>query len=168
MTRCIKISFALAVLGLAIWASFKIGYHKGQREPITKQTDTTTTIVEKVAYKPREVATITYSAIPIPRVIFRNDTIVKLVVDSVAVSLPIEHKVYRKDGEYEIGISGVTPALDYAKTFARESVITKEVAVPTKRKWSVGLQLGIGPTYGLIGKRWDVGPYLGVGIGYNF
>lgn len=37
-----------------------------------------------------------------------------------------------------------------------------------KKRWGVGVQVGIGGQYGLVHKQFDVGPYVGIGISYNF
>lgn len=163
MERCIKISFALLVLALAIWASYKIGYKKGQREPITTQTDTITIVREKVSLRPKEIARIEYGTISIPSVVAIRDTINNTIV------LPKENVMY-EDSLYTAWVSGVSPSLDSIRI--RQKVVTITTQVPYEvvkhRKFSVGVQLGFGPQYGLINKRWDVGPYVGIGIGYNF
>lgn len=163
MERCLKCCCAILVLGLAIWASFKIGYKRGQREPITTQTDTITIVREKVAYRPKEIARIEYGTISIPSVVAIRDTIDNTII------LPKENVVY-EDSLYTAWVSGVSPSLDSIRI--RQKIVTITTQVPyevvRKRKFTFGVQVGIGPNYGLINKKWDVGPYVGIGIGYNF
>lgn len=163
MERCIKISFALAVLALAIWASFKIGYKRGQREPITTQTDTITIVREKVAYKPKEIATIKVGTVSIPAVLAVHDTLTQTIY------LPREQKRY-EDSTYTAWVSGVSPALD--SIAVRQKVITiqtQAVKVETRhQRVTFSGQLGFGAQYGLVRKQFDCGPYIGLGVSVNF
>ena len=163
MERCIKISFALAVLALAIWASFKIGYKQGQKRPIITQTDTITIVREKMSYKPKETARIEYGTIRIPSVVAVHDTTTNEIV------LPKEQKRY-EDSLYTAWVSGVRPSLDSIRV--RQKVITiqtQAVKVETRRqRVTFSAQLGIGAQYGLVRKQFDCGPYLGLGVSVNF
>ena len=48
------------------------------------------------------------------------------------------------------------------------AVVEKSTLYPKKKRFSYGLQGGIGFSYGMIGKQLDFGPYFGFGVQYNF
>ena len=77
----------------------------------------------------------------------------EVVFDTVQVRLPIESKHYSTTN-YDAWISGYEPQLDSFKVYHRE-IKTKQ------RRWSVGLQGGLGIT------PRGVQPYIGIGIGYR-
>jgi hypothetical protein len=90
------------------------------------------------------------------------DTILKPVVDSVRVALPITQKAY-KDSTYEAWVSGYEPNLDSIKVYNKviTNTIQNTVTVQKMKKWGLGVQMG----YGFSAK--GAAPYIGVGIHYN-
>ena len=75
------------------------------------------------------------------------------VGDTVAVYVPVERVVYAGEG-YRAWVSGHRPALDSI------SFVNTTVTRPARR-WSVGIQAGVGVTPA--GPQ----PYIGVGISYR-
>lgn len=85
--------------------------------------------------------------------VIRSDTVV--VRDSVFVEVPREQAVYSGTG-YRAWVSGFRPRLDSLR-------IERDVAVVSRRnrRWSVGVQAGVGMT------PRGVQPYVGVGVSYR-
>lgn len=53
-------------------------------------------------------------------------------------------------------------------TIIRDTFIQQIVYKEPKKHWGVGINAGVGGSYGLIHKQFDVGPYVGVGLIYRF
>ena len=158
--------FGFVLQGAAVAALCFIAYGFGRNRSkceIICQTDTVTVVMEKVCYKPKETASIVYATNLVPLLLARTDTVVVARVDSVTATLPVEHKTYTGD-DYECEVSGYTPKLEWIKTFAKTQTVTRTV----KRKFNVGIQLGVGLQYGVFRRSVDVGPYGGVGVEWNF
>ena len=151
------------LLPLTIWASFRIGLKKGQREPIIAKTDTITIYKEKMQYKPKEAARIKVGTISIPEVLALHDTVTHTIV------LEREQVVYA-DTCFVAWVSGYEPSLDSIAIRIPYRTITKTVQVPQVKKQRVtfGVQAGVGAQYGLISRKFDVGPYIGAGVSVNF
>ena len=81
------------------------------------------------------------------------NTISEVVFDTVTVRLPIESKHYEGVG-YEAWISGYEPSLDSISIYNR-------TILPKPKRWSIGLQGGVGMT------PKGVQPYVGVGISFR-
>ena len=77
--------------------------------------------------------------------------------DSAVVSVPIEQHEYHGEG-YRAWVSGYAPALD---SIAIERSITVVQPTDRQRRWSVGLQAGVGLT------PHGVEPYIGVGVSFR-
>lgn len=77
--------------------------------------------------------------------------------DSALVSVPIEQHEYHGEG-YRAWVSGYAPALD---SIAIERSITVMQPTCGQRRWSVGLQAGVGLT------PHGVEPYIGVGVSFR-
>lgn len=77
-------------------------------------------------------------------------------VDSVAVLVPMEQKVYTDSANYRAVISGAWVALDTIEVYPRREVVTIKQP-PDNRRWGVSLVAG----YGWAGK-WT--PFVGVGV----
>lgn len=83
----------------------------------------------------------------------------KSVPDSAAVIIPITQKVY-KDSLFRAYVSGYHPALDSIEIYRKSETIY--IRSPTKpKRWSVGIQAGLGLTPN------NIQPYIGVGVSYN-
>jgi len=80
-------------------------------------------------------------------------------VDSAAVIVPMEQKVYTDSANYRAVISGAWASLDTIEVYPRREVVTIKQP-PDTRRWGVSLIAG----YGWAGK-WT--PFVGVGISYN-
>lgn len=102
----------------------------------------------------------------------KTDTMLVAVTDTLRlrdttfVVLPREIVQYA-DSSYRAQVSGVSPRLDWIEVFPETKIITERVTLPPKR-FSFGVQVGIGAQYGLIRRQMDIGPYVGVGLQYNF
>ena len=89
-----------------------------------------------------------------------TDTVFLTRVDSVEVQVPITQKEY-KDSTYHAWVSGFEPSLDSIYVFSKTTTITKTTPVYVKKRWGVGVQVGVGVTNN------KVSPYIGVGVSYN-
>ncbi len=77
-------------------------------------------------------------------------------LDSVAVIVPMERKVYTDSANYRAVISGAWVALDTIEVYPRREIVTIKQP-PDNRRWGVSLMAG----YGWAGK-WT--PFVGVGV----
>ena len=104
---------------------------------------------------------------PVYRTNFVRDTITMVVRDTIPVFLPIEVKVY-EDSTYRAEVSGVFPSLDKIEVYQRTQVVTKEierdVLIPVRQRWGIGIQAGYGVSFG---SSPCAAPYVGVGLTYN-
>ena len=105
---------------------------------------------------------------PVYRTKIVRDTMTVILRDSIPVYLPIETKVY-EDSTYRAEVSGVFPSLDridvYQRTQVVSQIIEKQVAVPVRQRWGIGISAGYGAA--LNGKAVVLSPYIGIGIQYN-
>lgn len=82
-----------------------------------------------------------------------------LVQDSVAVQIPITQSIYA-DSSYTAWVSGYHARLDSINVYPTREIVTLREQHKPKR-WSVGMQCGLGMT------PKGVQPYVGVGIAYK-
>lgn len=96
-----------------------------------------------------------YKVVEVGRVNYVDsvNTISEVVFDTVMVRLPIESKHYEGEN-YEAWVSGYEPSLDSISIYNR-TIVTKP------KRWSIGLQGGVGIT------PKGVQPYVGVGVSYR-
>lgn len=121
---------------------------------------------------------------PLPEMMVLRDTITEIYIDTHTVYKPVPYKVevhdtvyldkpynghvftqetkwYSDNSTYDMQVSGINIELDWIKTYPKtitQYVNTKEsICVPPK-KWSIGIQGGIGIT------PKGLQPYLGVGV----
>ena len=81
------------------------------------------------------------------------NTISEVVFDTVHVRLPITSKHYEGES-YEAWVSGYEPSLDSINIY-------HHTIVPKPKRWSIGVQGGVGIT------PKGVQPYIGVGVSYR-
>ena len=96
-----------------------------------------------------------YKVVNVERVNYVDsiNTISEVVFDTVMVRLPIESKHY--EGEYyEAWVSGYEPNLDSINVYNR-------TIVPKPKRWSIGVQGGLGIT------PKGIQPYLGIGVNFR-
>ena len=77
----------------------------------------------------------------------------EVVFDTVMVRLPIESKHY-EGKNYEAWISGYEPSLDSISIY-------HQTILPKQKRWSIGLQGGVGIT------PKGVQPYVGIGVSFR-
>lgn len=65
---------------------------------------------------------------------------------------------------YKVFVSTPNP---YIKISDINSVVIDK-KLKSNKKWSFGVDVGIGIQYGIFNKNFDIGPQLGIGIHYNF
>ncbi len=96
-----------------------------------------------------------YKVVEVERVNYVDsvNTISEVVFDTVMVRLPIESKHYEGE-DYEAWVSGYEPSLDSINIYNR-------TILPKPKRWSIGLQGGVGMT------PKGVQPYIGVGVAYK-
>lgn len=128
--------------------------NKAATEPPLRDTIVDTIKVVKPIAKDSVITR--YKVVNVERVnhIDSVSTISEVVFDTVAVRLPIESKHYAGEN-YEAWVSGYEPSLDSISIYNR-------TIVPKQKRWSIGLQGGVGMT------PKGVQPYIGIGIGYRF
>lgn len=80
-------------------------------------------------------------------------------LDSAAVIVPMERKVYTDSTNYRAVISGAWASLDTIEVYPRREIVTVRQP-PDRRRFGVSLMAG----YGYAGK-WT--PFVGVGVSYN-
>ena len=127
--------------------------NKAATEP--PQRDTIIDTIEIVKPIAKDSVIARYKWVNVERV--KDTTIVnevsEVVFDTVMVRLPIESKHYEGD-YYEAWVSGYEPSLDSINVYNR-------TIVPKPKRWSIGLQGGVGIT------PKGLQPYIGIGIGYR-
>lgn len=128
---------------------------------------------------------------PAPEIIERIDTLVvrdtivppakiitRRVVDSIPYYIPVHDTVVRTiylprtqlvtGGEdFTAWISGFEPQLDSIKIYPEVKIVTEQikVEVPVVKRWSIGIQAGVGVT--LIDGVVKASPYIGIGGSYS-
>lgn len=121
---------------------------------------------------------------PLPEMMVLRDTITEVYIDTHTVYKPMPYKVEVKDtiyfekeysghvfvqetkwfGDnetYDMQVSGINVQLDWIKTYPKtvtQYVNTKEYVYVEPKKWSIGIQGGVGIT------PKGLQPYLGVGV----
>ena len=105
---------------------------------------------------------------PVYRTNIVRDTITLFVRDTIPVYLPREVKIY-EDSLYRAEVSGVFPSLDRIDIYQRKEIVTieveKQVSVPVRQRWGIGIQAGYGAY--LYEQTIRTAPYIGVGLTYN-
>ena len=105
---------------------------------------------------------------PVYRTNIVRDTLTLLVHDTIPVYLPREVKIY-EDSLYRAEVSGVFPSLDRIDIYQRKEIVTieveKQVSVPVRQRWGVGIQAGYGAH--INGTSVALSPYIGIGLTYN-
>ena len=128
-------------------------HHSAENEPPLRDT-----IVDTIkVVKPIAVDSVItrYKVVNVERVNYVDsvNTISEVVFDTVMVRLPIESKHY-EGKDYEAWISGYEPSLDSISIYNR-------TIMPKPKRWSIGLQGGVGIT------PKGVQPYIGVGVSFR-
>lgn len=130
-------------------------------QPIETERVVQTTITDTIRLvEPKEVV----------KRIVRNDTIKIHVTDTIlkidTIYLPREQRVY-EDSLYRAVVSGYDPRLDSIEVYRPTITITKIATRKEWRKFSYGLQAGVGLVNPMASTP-SFGWYMGFGIGYTF
>ena len=80
--------------------------------------------------------------------------------DTTFVQLPRTEREYA-DSTYRAVVSGYDPKLERIEVYRQTLEVTKTVTLQDPRRWSLGIQAGVG--VGIQGLT----PYLGVGVSYD-
>ncbi len=162
---------------LLILAAFIFGFHRGKKSAeknFQSRSDTVVIYKPKLVDKPVLIETrqtdFFFASFPEEKVIYKTD--------SVQVEIPIEQKVY-EDTTYRAVVSGFRPNLDSLLLKIPTTYITNTVTkeVPKFRKWSFGVQAGVGVLFPASrigakdgpGELTDrIGGYVGYGVTYHF
>ena len=128
-------------------------HHSTESEPPLRDTIVDTIKVVKPIAKDSVITR--YKVVEVERVNYIDsvNAISEVVFDTIKVRLPIESKHYEGEG-YEAWVSGYEPSLDSINVYNR-------TIVPKPKRWSIGLQGGVGVT------PKGVQPYVGVGFSYR-
>lgn len=76
-------------------------------------------------------------------------------------------KVDDAEAMLDIRHSGFAASINHIDLKLKYNKEIQTVVQPPK-KWSIGIQSGIGGQYGIVHRQFDVGPYIGIGLQYNF
>ena len=127
--------------------------NKAATEPTLRDTIVDTIKVVKPIAKDSVITR--YKVVNVERVNYVDsvNTISEVVFDTVMVRLPIESKHYEGD-HYEAWVSGYEPSLDSISIYNR-------TILPKPKRWSIGVQGGVGIT------PKGIQPYIGVGISFR-
>lgn len=141
------------ILGLWLATLICRCHHSTESEPPLRDTIVDTIKVVKPIAKDSVITR--YKVVNMERVNYVDsvNTISEVVFDTVQVRLPIESKHYEGDS-YEAWVSGYEPNLDSINVY-------NHTIVPKPKRWSIGLQGGVGIT------PKGVQPYIGVGISFR-
>ena len=80
--------------------------------------------------------------------------------DTTFVQLPRTEREYA-DSTYRAVVSGYDPKLERIEVYRQTLEVTKTVTLQDPRRWSLGIQAGVG-----VGVQ-GLTPYLGVGVSYD-
>ena len=155
---------ALLVVGAFIGGWFA---GKGRRQVISQRDTVTTVITIRDTITQYQPEYITKTVIR-RELVEVTDTVT--INDTTYISLPVERKEYR-DSNYFAVVTGIRPELEKISVFPKTQIITETITQTVQSKttrFGVGVQVGFGACYGLVGKQVDAGPYIGVGVSYNF
>lgn len=143
---------AIALMAISFFAGKRAA---GYREVVDVKRDTLIVVDTTFIDKPVPVIERVTEYIRVPVI----DTL--QLHDTTFVVLPRTQKEY-SDSLYRAWVSGYKPALDSIEVYRRtEYIHTTETIFPKPRKWSVGVQAGIGA-----GKD-GLTPYVGIGLSYS-
>lgn len=120
------------------------------------------TVYDTIPYPypvPVDSIIIRYQTETLPKATVPHDTV--LIVDSVAVSVPIVQKEYQ-DSTYHVWISGFAPNLDSIHTYSRHDYVSVPPPPVKPKRWHLGMSAGAALT------PQGIQPYIGVGITYSF
>ena len=154
---------AVLVVGALIGGYFA---GKGARPEVGVKIERDTLIIRDTVtkYKPQYITRdiIHHELVEVKDTITINDT--------TYLPLPVERRVY-EDSSYRAVVVGIRPELESISVFPETKIITQTITQtiqPKPTRFGVGVQVGFGACYGLVGKKVDAGPYIGVGVSYNF
>ena len=111
--------------------------------------------------------------------LFISDTLLKVDTvyvekDGTYVELPMKWSQYTdtiktdsSETKVDITYHGIEAGID---KIVLDNKYNREIhtVIQPPKKWSIGIQAGVGGQYGIVNRQFDVGPYIGVGINYNF
>lgn len=149
---------------LAVVVTLLLGYAWGRlsapsislpTETIITKTDT----IRDTVPVPKDSIIVKWRTVKLPTAP-STDTVYLAHTDSVEVQVPITQKEYQ-DSTYHAWVSGFEPSLDSIHVYSRTTTITKTTPVYIKKRWGIGVQVGVGVTNN------KVSPYIGIGVSYN-
>lgn len=128
-------------------------HHSTESEPPLRDTIVDTIKVVKPIAKDTVITR--YKVVEVERVNYIDsvNTISEVVFDTVMVRLPIESKHYEGEN-YEAWVSGYEPSLDSISIY-------HHTIMPKPKRWSIGVQGGLGIT------PKGIQPYLGIGVNFR-
>ena len=99
-------------------------------------------------------------------IIVHGEQIVKEIRDTIVDTffVPIETKQYTETKENKQGTFVVD--IEYRGAYAGIKKVDLQTHIKPRR-WSIGVQGGVGVGYDCIHNNFSVGPYIGVGIAFN-
>lgn len=85
------------------------------------------------------------------------------IISSITMDVPLNVGL---TNDYQIFVKSSNPYVQFSDI--QGAVIDNSILRPRKKRFSWGLQLGVGTMYDIIDKDIAAGPYLGVGAEFNF
>lgn len=95
----------------------------------------------------------------------RIDTVTKMVIDTVAVVVPLSKYVAQKDSLYRVEATGYDVTFDNITVYPKTVTISNTIEVVKPTRWGLGIQAGYGAT--LQDRTVRLSPHIGVGVSYN-
>lgn len=160
-----KQAVAFFVVGFALGALFGIMLVKLlQKDKIT--TITKETPVERIIEKHDTIIINKKARVFTDTITIQGEQIVKEYRDTIVDTffVPIETKQYTETKENKLGTFVVD--IEYLGAYAGIKRVDLQTHIKPRR-WSIGIQGGVGISYDIIHKNYSVGPYVGIGITYN-
>ena len=150
------------VIGAACAAGFWYAAFRLHRGADDCAVERDTVYVPHVVREPSAVESVYVDRIrvrfyPLDKVVHDTDSVVRVDTVTKEAVIPISQKVY-KDSMYTAWVSGYRPRLDSIKVV--NSVVTRDMVLKPRR-WSVGVQGGVGMT------PKGVQPYVGIGVSWR-
>lgn len=152
----------LFLFAVAVWVSYRIGLHYGQKCPVIAPIEKVDTLVIRdtiVSYKPQYVDRVILDTLLLPADTLR-------IRDTLYVAVQREQVIWQ-DSLARVYASGVMPQVDSVHHFIRKEVVTeiRTISVPSRKRWGVGVQVGYGGC--IQNGQVFTSPYVGVGVSYN-
>lgn len=155
-----KNAFIAIIILALVAAGYYIGRLRGKQAAWSEIPERVDTVIirDTIRPKPKVITQRVVDSIPYP--------VPELVRDTIRDTIYLPRTQIHAEGEgFSAWISGYQPNLDSILVFPERVEITKYIPVPKPRRWSLGIQTGMGIT--ATGGGLKAAPYIGVGLSYS-